>query len=209
MKDCALLCWDTRTRTRKGRTRICSVTITPYPNILCNRVIAWLRVQRYGKIPKSPNIFPTFFSFTLIFSRFMTKHLYLFLLIYHFYGFVAHIVILFEYVALDITHHLRLWLYSFAVVTIDRGQWDTAYSRAESPKAHSPGQRPGFLDVIAINALQGQKRYTLQPLRFCPCRAFLLPRHANPGCRFALPWAMCSMPFQGVHPDRTGRYFLQ
>ena len=23
--------WDTRTRTRKGRTRICSVTITPYP----------------------------------------------------------------------------------------------------------------------------------------------------------------------------------
>ena len=31
----------------------------------------------------------------------MTKHLYLFLLIYHFYGFVAHIVILFEYVALD------------------------------------------------------------------------------------------------------------
>ena len=28
-----LLCWDTRTRTRKGRTRICSVTITPYPNV--------------------------------------------------------------------------------------------------------------------------------------------------------------------------------
>ena len=25
-------CWGTRTRTRKGRTRICSVTITPYPN---------------------------------------------------------------------------------------------------------------------------------------------------------------------------------
>ena len=24
--------WGTRTRTRKGRTRICSVTITPYPN---------------------------------------------------------------------------------------------------------------------------------------------------------------------------------
>ena len=23
--------WGTRTRTRKGRTRICSVTITPYP----------------------------------------------------------------------------------------------------------------------------------------------------------------------------------
>ena len=30
--------WDTRTRTRKGRTRICSVTITPYPNFLYERV---------------------------------------------------------------------------------------------------------------------------------------------------------------------------
>ena len=27
-----LFCWDTRTRTRKNRTRICCVTITPYPN---------------------------------------------------------------------------------------------------------------------------------------------------------------------------------
>ena len=26
--------WDTRTRTRKNRTRICCVTITPYPNFL-------------------------------------------------------------------------------------------------------------------------------------------------------------------------------
>src|SRR5574344_1953426 len=26
--------WDTRTRTKNGRTRICSVTITPYPNFL-------------------------------------------------------------------------------------------------------------------------------------------------------------------------------
>ena len=25
-------CWDTRTRTKNDRTRICSVTITPYPN---------------------------------------------------------------------------------------------------------------------------------------------------------------------------------
>lgn len=25
--------WDTRTRTKNDRTRICSVTITPYPNI--------------------------------------------------------------------------------------------------------------------------------------------------------------------------------
>ena len=26
--------WDTRTRTKNDRTRICSVTITPYPNII-------------------------------------------------------------------------------------------------------------------------------------------------------------------------------
>ncbi len=29
-----LKCWDTRTRTKNDRTRICSVTITPYPNIV-------------------------------------------------------------------------------------------------------------------------------------------------------------------------------
>ena len=37
--DCQLLSifisWGTRTRTRKGRTRICSVTITPYPKLAC------------------------------------------------------------------------------------------------------------------------------------------------------------------------------
>ena len=27
-------CWDTRTRTRKNRTRICCVTITPYPKVI-------------------------------------------------------------------------------------------------------------------------------------------------------------------------------
>ena len=27
-----LCCWGTRTRTKNDRTRICSVTITPYPN---------------------------------------------------------------------------------------------------------------------------------------------------------------------------------
>lgn len=31
---CLLTCWDTRTRTKNDRTRICSVTITPYPNIV-------------------------------------------------------------------------------------------------------------------------------------------------------------------------------
>ena len=30
------ICWDTRIRTRNDRTRICSVTITPYPNVVCN-----------------------------------------------------------------------------------------------------------------------------------------------------------------------------
>ena len=27
--------WGTRTRTKNDRTRICSVTITPYPNVFC------------------------------------------------------------------------------------------------------------------------------------------------------------------------------
>ena len=31
--EVSLFCWDTRTRTRKNRTRICCVTITPYPNV--------------------------------------------------------------------------------------------------------------------------------------------------------------------------------
>ena len=42
-------CWGTRTRTRKGRTRICSVTITPYPNafLQIEQPCSDLRVQRY------------------------------------------------------------------------------------------------------------------------------------------------------------------
>ena len=35
LKD-APFSWDTRIRTRNDRTRICSVTITPYPNVACN-----------------------------------------------------------------------------------------------------------------------------------------------------------------------------
>ncbi len=30
----SFLCWGTRARTRNDRTRICSVTITPYPMVL-------------------------------------------------------------------------------------------------------------------------------------------------------------------------------
>ena len=37
-----LYCWDTRTRTRKNRTRICCVTITPYPKILHLTRYFWL-----------------------------------------------------------------------------------------------------------------------------------------------------------------------
>ena len=32
--EVSLFCWDTRTRTRKNRTRICCVTITPYPKVI-------------------------------------------------------------------------------------------------------------------------------------------------------------------------------
>ena len=36
---------------------------------------------------------------------------------------------------------------------------------------------------------------------FCPFRAYLSCPYP-PGCRPALPWAMCSLPFQGVRPQR-------
>ena len=45
---CGLTCWGTRTRTKNDRTRICSVTITPYPNVLAIKQPRFdLRVQRY------------------------------------------------------------------------------------------------------------------------------------------------------------------
>ena len=69
------LCWGTRTRTRKGRTRICSVTITPYPNVIANLD---LRVQRYyffinyqnfwAKIYKKPQNF----RFSFVIRRFIS-----------------------------------------------------------------------------------------------------------------------------------------
>ena len=34
-------CWDTRTRTKNDRTRICSVTITPYPNQMKIKLFSW------------------------------------------------------------------------------------------------------------------------------------------------------------------------
>ena len=55
-------CWGTRTRTRKGRTRICSVTITPYPNLLrfaqLSCCLAGAKVLYFLKPPK---LFLTFF----------------------------------------------------------------------------------------------------------------------------------------------------
>ena len=52
--------WDTRTRTRNDRTRICSVTITPYPIVFSNRhcLIASAKVRTFFFPPK---LFPTFF----------------------------------------------------------------------------------------------------------------------------------------------------
>ena len=35
-------------------------------------------------------------------------------------------------------------------------------------------------------------------LRFFPCRAKASDGRQYPGCRFALPWATCSMPLRGV-----------
>ena len=53
--------WGTRIRTRKGRTRICSVTITPYPKLGCKQEsLSRIRVQNYGifwKLPNKTNFF--------------------------------------------------------------------------------------------------------------------------------------------------------
>ena len=43
----SLSCWGTRTRTRKDRTRICSVANYTIPQTVCViRIPSWLRVQR-------------------------------------------------------------------------------------------------------------------------------------------------------------------
>ena len=46
-------------------------------------------------------------------------------------------------------------------------------------------------------------------LRFCPFRAETGDGRQYPGRRFALPWAKCRLPFQGVlQPPRTMRALL-
>ena len=74
--------WDTRTRTRKGRTRICSVTITPYPNMCCN-LFPYCECKGTNYFYNN-NVFRKFFliksnkkPFSVVLSRFLDKSLYL------------------------------------------------------------------------------------------------------------------------------------
>ena len=62
--------WDTRTRTRKGRTRICSVTITPYPNVA--QIYLWIAMQSYIFSVNFQNICALFFVYSMFFSCFHT-----------------------------------------------------------------------------------------------------------------------------------------
>ena len=55
------MCWDTRIRTWKNRTRICCVTITPYPNFPIKTPVLILTLQRYVFL-FNPQIFEAFFS---------------------------------------------------------------------------------------------------------------------------------------------------
>ena len=55
------MCWDTRIRTWKNRTRICCVTITPYPNFPIKTPVLILTLQRYGFL-FNPQIFEAFFG---------------------------------------------------------------------------------------------------------------------------------------------------
>ena len=62
-KEHLFFCWGTRTRTRKGRTRICSVTITPYPKLdICFSALTELRVQRYYFFSNRQNFFELFYK---------------------------------------------------------------------------------------------------------------------------------------------------
>ena len=45
-------CWGTRTRTKNDRTRICSVTITPYPNESLQFSFAGAKVLLFLELPK-------------------------------------------------------------------------------------------------------------------------------------------------------------
>ena len=60
--------WDTRTRTKNDRTRICSVTITPYPT---------LSIASSGKLPicvcKVSTFLKTIKTFKHFFSKKMAK----------------------------------------------------------------------------------------------------------------------------------------
>ena len=49
---CGFMSWGTRTRTKNDRTRICSVTITPYPNNVEHFSNAGAKVLLFYKLPK-------------------------------------------------------------------------------------------------------------------------------------------------------------
>ena len=66
-----LLCWDTRTRTKNNRTRICCVTITPYPNMFAS--LSDLRLQSYYFFSEVQKLSELFFKF--LFSAGMNSFL--------------------------------------------------------------------------------------------------------------------------------------
>ena len=54
--------WDTRTRTWKNRTRICCVTITPYPNFPLSNHCFCFDAAKVRLFLKPAILFPTFFQ---------------------------------------------------------------------------------------------------------------------------------------------------
>ncbi len=59
--------WGTRIRTRKGRTRICSVTITPYPKTLSAIDLLSNAGAKVVTFPQKTKFFLSFFSWQNIF----------------------------------------------------------------------------------------------------------------------------------------------
>ena len=64
-------------------------------------------------------------------------------------------------------------------------------------KAQKPlAQGNALGNVIAINRPERAKALFTAAIMLLPFQGVLLPMHTNPGCRFALPWAMCFCPFR-------------
>ena len=79
-------------------------------------------------------------------------------------------------------------------------------SRAESPKAHSPGQHPGFFDVIAIKRPARAKALFSATITLLPLQGVSISWHTKPRVPLRSALGYVLLPFQGGLTDN--RAFL-